>query len=58
MTPQEIKQARQTLGLTQTQLAQALCVTVDSVRAWEAGRRNMSGPAEELLNRILTEKKK
>jgi DNA-binding transcriptional regulator YiaG len=39
MTPDELKQARAALGMTQAQLAQELEVSEDAVRGWETGRR-------------------
>jgi DNA-binding transcriptional regulator YiaG len=48
MTPAELKTIRSAMGLTQTQLAQALKVGLRSVQAWESqGRQNrpIPGPA-------------
>ncbi len=40
---------RERLGLTQTQFAAALCISVNTLRNWEQGRRDPSGPAMRLL---------
>lgn len=39
MTPAEIKEARERLGLSQAQLAKRLDVTADTVAKWEQGVR-------------------
>lgn len=45
MTPAELKEARQSLGLSQSELA-ALChVQSDrTIRKWESGERDIPGP--------------
>jgi putative transcriptional regulator len=40
---------REGLGLTQEQFAAALCISVATLRNWEQGRREPSGPAMRLL---------
>lgn len=48
MTPDEVRQARNSLGMTLHQLAEALRMGADgrrAVRRWEAGERQISGPA-------------
>ncbi|HLL81875.1 MAG TPA: helix-turn-helix domain-containing protein [Longimicrobium sp.] len=40
---------RERLGLTQEQFAVALCISVKTLRNWEQGRREPSGPAMRLL---------
>ncbi|HEY0153191.1 MAG TPA: helix-turn-helix domain-containing protein [Longimicrobium sp.] len=40
---------RERLGLTQDQFATALCISVKTLRNWEQGRRDPSGPAMRLL---------
>jgi len=40
---------RERLGLTQDQFAAALCISVKTLRNWEQGRREPSGPAMRLL---------
>ena len=40
---------RESLGLTQEKFAAALCISVKTLRNWEQGRREPSGPAMRLL---------
>jgi putative transcriptional regulator len=40
---------RSRLGLTQEEFAAALCISVKTLRNWEQGRREPSGPAMRLL---------
>jgi len=40
------------MGVSQALLAQILGVTQPAVAAWEAGRRNPTGPAADVLDRI------
>jgi putative transcriptional regulator len=40
---------RSRLGLTQEAFAAALCISVKTLRNWEQGRREPSGPAMRLL---------
>jgi putative transcriptional regulator len=40
---------RTKLDLTQEQFAEALCISVATLRNWEQGRREPSGPAMRLL---------
>lgn len=40
---------RECLGLTQEAFAAALCISVKTLRNWEQGRREPSGPAMRLL---------
>ena len=40
MTPDEIKAARETLGLTQVEFAKAFQVSPRAIRGWEHGERN------------------
>lgn len=58
MTPRQIKEARRSLGLTQTQLA-ALLRMGDSgkrqVRRWETGETPVSGPASVAIEYMLRE---
>ena len=44
--PREI---RARLGMTQEEFADALCISVKTLRNWEQGRRDPSGPAMRLL---------
>jgi putative transcriptional regulator len=51
--PARVKRLRKTVKLSQPVFADALNVDADTVRAWEQGRRQPSGPALRLLE--LTE---
>lgn len=47
--PASIKSMRRTLGFSQASFAQALNVSVGTLRNWEQGRRAPVGPARTLL---------
>lgn len=49
MTGDELKKHRSALGLTQSDLSVALCVTKRAVVSWETGTRNMPLCAEKLF---------
>jgi DNA-binding transcriptional regulator YiaG len=56
MTPDQVREARKTLGLTQHQLAVLLRLGTDgkrAVRRWETGDRPISGPASVVLDALL-----
>ena len=46
---EDILALRRFVGLTQTQFAQALGISVHTLRNWEQGRRSPDGPAVALL---------
>ena len=48
-TPDDIKALRRFVGLTQEQLADAMGISVHTLRNWEQGRRQPEGPALALL---------
>lgn len=50
--PLEIKALRSTLGLSQPKFAALLHVDVGTLRNWEQGRREPTGPARALLTAI------
>ena len=54
MTPERIKALRQSLGLTQSQFAEALGIKLRAVTYWEAGApdRKPAGPALILLHML------
>jgi DNA-binding transcriptional regulator YiaG len=60
MAPDEIKAARAALGVTQTELADALELEgifgKDTVRNWERGKRPISGPARVAVRLMLEAK--
>lgn len=53
MAPADVRRARQRLGLTVRELAAALECTPRAVEAWEAGERNVPGPARVALRLML-----
>ena len=54
MTPADLKAARRELGLSQAGLAALLRVQSDrTVRKWEAGERDIPGPAAILIEVLL-----
>jgi DNA-binding transcriptional regulator YiaG len=46
---EDISALRKFVGLTQTQFAQAIGISVHTLRNWEQGRRRPDGPALALL---------
>lgn len=53
MTAAEIRGARQSLGLTQPQMAAAIGVTKRAVQYYEAGERGVPKPVEMLVKNLL-----
>ena len=54
MTPTQFRQARKKLGLTQKQMAKRLRLKSDrAIRRYESGEREISGPIELLIEKIL-----
>lgn len=52
LTPDEVREARQTLGLSLTELAILLGLANHdprTVRSWETGRREISGPCSAAI---------
>jgi putative transcriptional regulator len=47
--PNEIAQARQKSGLSQTEFAEALGISKRTLQEWEQGRRSPSGAAQTLI---------
>ena len=45
----DVKAIRTQLAVTQKELAQAMDVSVDTVKSWEQGRRNPTGLASKVL---------
>lgn len=57
MMPNDVRNARRAMGLTQHDLAVLLRMGGDgkrAVRRWEAGDRHMSGPASVAIEALLT----
>ncbi len=48
-TGEDVAALRRFVGLTQVQLAQAMGISVHTLRNWEQGRRKPEGPAIALL---------
>ena len=54
MSPEQFKTARQTLGLSQSKMAEALRLSGSrSIRHYEAGHRSISGPITKLIELFL-----
>ncbi len=51
--PNEVAQARQSIGLSQAEFAAALHISRRTLQEWEQGRRSPSGAAQALI-RIAT----
>jgi putative transcriptional regulator len=49
----DIAKVRHELGLSQSQLATILGISLDTLQNWEQGRRKPTGPAKVLLRIIL-----
>jgi DNA-binding transcriptional regulator YiaG len=48
-TPEQLKDARKTAGLTQTQAAEIIYASLRAMQQWEAGERRMHPGLFELL---------
>ena len=48
----DVKALRETLAITQAQLAQTLGTSVDTIKSWESKRRNPTGLAAKVLATI------
>ncbi len=53
MTPSQIKQARQSLGLTQAKLASTISIKLDKLKSWESGRYGISDEAATAIQWLL-----
>ena len=53
MTPEQLKKARQALGLTQEQLADEIGASLASVRNWEQGRCKVNRVAAKQIGTML-----
>jgi putative transcriptional regulator len=54
-SPEQVRELRTRLGLSQAQFAQQFGLTLDTVQQYEQGRRRPSGPASTLLRVIEAE---
>lgn len=52
MTPQEFKKIRQDAGLSLSQLSDLIKVHTRTIRRYENGSLNVSGPVSVLMNQI------
>lgn len=58
MTPHEFRKSRHALGLSTAKLAKLFQVSSGrTVRRWEAGDRNIPGPAKVLLRWLVNGKR-
>lgn len=57
MTPKQVRTARKKLGYTQAELADALLLSAANgartIRAWESGEKEISGPASLALRYMV-----
>jgi DNA-binding transcriptional regulator YiaG len=53
VSPADVRAARERLGMTTQQLAEALECTVRTVQFWESGERNVPGPARVAMRLML-----
>lgn len=53
----QVKEIRKTTGLTQVQFAQHIGIELATLRNWEQGRREPTGPAKALLTAIKNDPK-
>lgn len=49
----DVKMAREKIGLSQSEFAQLMRVSVKTLQNWEQNRRNPSGPAAALLKVVI-----
>jgi putative transcriptional regulator len=49
ISPDSIAAVRSRLGLSQSQFARAIGISLDTLQNWEQGRRQPTGPAKVLL---------
>jgi DNA-binding transcriptional regulator YiaG len=52
VTPEQIKELRATLGLSQSELAKEIGVKTNTVQHWECGIRNPSSAAQKSLEKL------
>ncbi len=55
MTPEEFRELRQRLGLSQEKMARRLDVGLNSVQRWEGGTRKISGPVAILMRMLVAQ---
>lgn len=55
LAPPDVKALRERVGLSQSEFARLLRVSVKTLQNWEQHRRNPTGPAAALLKIVSTE---
>lgn len=53
VAPQEVRAARKAVHSTQKQFAQVVGVSLETVKAWEAGKRVPEGAATKIMRLLL-----
>jgi len=54
IVPTDVKAVREKIGLSQSEFAQLMRVSVKTLQNWEQHRRNPTGPAAALLKIVVT----
>jgi putative transcriptional regulator len=54
IVPTDVKAVRERIGLSQSEFARIMQVSVRTLQNWEQHRRNPTGPAAALLKIVLT----
>ena len=54
VSPPDVKAVREQIGLTQSEFAQLMRVSIKTLQNWEQHRRNPTGPAAALLKIVST----
>lgn len=55
MTPEELRTARQSLGLTQKQMAERLFLSREHYNALEGGKHNITARVEAMVKSLLAQ---
>jgi putative transcriptional regulator len=54
ITPPDVKAVREQMGLSQSEFARLMHVSIKTLQNWEQRRRNPTGPAAALLKIVLS----
>lgn len=54
VAPPDVKAVREQIGLSQSEFARLMCVSVKTLQNWEQHRRNPTGPAAALLKIVVS----
>lgn len=54
VVPPDVKAVREQIGLSQSEFARLMRVSIKTLQNWEQHRRNPTGPAAALLKIVLT----